>query len=85
MQVLAVLVPGDEDGVPGPGGPCSEIYIDRGPDHGPDGGPIVDEERFLEIWNLVFMQESLSAVRSKVDFDVLGPLPQPNIDTGMGL
>ena len=72
-------------GVPGPGGPCSEIYIDRGPEHGPDGGPIVDEDRFLEIWNLVFMQENLSAVRSKVDFDVSGPLPKPNIDTGMGL
>ncbi len=72
-------------GIPGPGGPCSEIYIDRGPEHGPDGGPIVDEDRFLEIWNLVFMQESLSAVRSKVDFDVSAPLPKPNIDTGMGL
>ena len=72
-------------GVPGPGGPCSEIYIDRGAEHGPDGGPVVDEDRFLEIWNLVFMQENLSAVRSKVDFDVSGPLPQPNIDTGMGL
>jgi alanyl-tRNA synthetase len=72
-------------GVPGPGGPCSEIYIDRGPEHGPDGGPVVDEDRFLEIWNLVFMQENLSAVRSKVDFDVSGPLPKPNIDTGMGL
>ena len=52
-------------GVPGPGGPCSEIYFDRGPDHGPDGGPIVDEERFLEVWNLVFMQFSLSAVRAE--------------------
>jgi alanyl-tRNA synthetase len=72
-------------GVPGPGGPASEIYIDRGPGHGPDGGPVVDEDRFLEIWNLVFMQEDLSAVRSKVDFDVRAPLPQKNIDTGMGL
>ncbi len=72
-------------GVPGPGGPASEIYIDRGPEHGPEGGPIVDEDRFLEIWNLVFMQEELSAVRSKVDFDVRAPLPTPNIDTGMGL
>ena len=44
-------------GVPGPGGPCSEIYIDRGPEYGPDGGPVVDEDRFLEFWNLVFMQE----------------------------
>jgi alanyl-tRNA synthetase len=72
-------------GVPGPGGPCSEIYVDRGPEYGPDGGPIVDEDRFLEIWNLVFMQEELSAVRTKDDFDVARPLPRKNIDTGMGL
>ena len=72
-------------GVPGPGGPASEIYVDRGPEHGPDGGPVVDEDRFLEIWNLVFMQEVLSEVRSKADFDVVGPLPNKNIDTGMGL
>lgn len=72
-------------GVPGPGGPCSEIYIDRGPAYGPEGGPNADEDRFLEIWNLVFMQEELSAVRAKDDFDVAGPLPAKNIDTGMGL
>ncbi len=72
-------------GVPGPGGPCSEIYVDRGPEHGPDGGPIVDEDRFLEIWNLVFMQFELGEVRTKVDFDTVGALPSPNIDTGMGL
>jgi alanyl-tRNA synthetase len=72
-------------GVPGPGGPDSEIFYDRGPDYGPDGGPVVDEERFLEIWNLVFMQSELSAVRSKEDFDVTGELPAKNIDTGMGL
>jgi alanyl-tRNA synthetase len=72
-------------GIPGPGGPCSEIYVDRGAAYGPDGGPIVDEDRFLEIWNLVFMQEELSKVRAKDDFDVSGPLPRPNIDTGMGL
>ncbi|MDO5663327.1 MAG: alanine--tRNA ligase, partial [Brachybacterium sp.] len=72
-------------GVPGPGGPCSEIYVDRGAEYGADGGPVVDEERFLEIWNLVFMQEELSAVRSKADFDVVGELPNKNIDTGMGL
>ena len=71
-------------GVPGPGGPCSEIYVDRGPEYGPDGGPIVDEDRFLEIWNLVFMQEELSAVRKKDDFDVARPLPRKNIDTGHG-
>jgi alanyl-tRNA synthetase len=72
-------------GVPGPAGPCSEIYVDRGPGHGPEGGPVVDEDRFLEIWNLVFMQEDLSAVRSKADFDIAGPLPRKNIDTGFGL
>ncbi len=72
-------------GVPGPGGPCSEIYYDRGPEYGKDGGPVVDEDRFLEIWNLVFMQESLHTVRAKDDFDVEGPLPAKNIDTGLGL
>ena len=72
-------------GQPGPAGPCSEIYIDRGPAYGRDGGPIVDDNRFTEIWNLVFMQEMLSEVRSKVDFDIAGPLPKKNIDTGMGL
>lgn len=72
-------------GIPGPGGPCSEIYIDRGPAFGADGGPVVDEDRFLEIWNLVFQTEVLSAVRAKDDFDVVGPLPSQNIDTGMGL
>ncbi|WP_395658753.1 alanine--tRNA ligase [Nocardioides sp.] len=80
-------------GVPGPGGPCSEILIDRGPAYGPDFDPTalgpdmpVDlEDRLLEIWNLVFMQDSLSAVRSKSDFDIAGSLPKKNIDTGMGL
>src|SRR3954451_11356927 len=72
-------------GIPGPGGPCSEIYIDRGPEYGPDGGPVVDEDRFLEIWNLVFMQEELNEVRAKDDFDVKAPLPAKNVDTGMGL
>ena len=73
-------------GVPGPGGPCSEIYIDRGPEYGPDGGPVVDEDRYLEIWNLVFMQDELGAVRSKVDFDVARRrCRSQNIDTGMGL
>ncbi|MBX6766124.1 MAG: alanine--tRNA ligase [Actinomadura rubrobrunea] len=72
-------------GVPGPGGPCSEIYYDRGPAYGREGGPVADEDRYLEVWNLVFMQSQLSAVRSKVDFDVAGDLPAKNIDTGMGL
>lgn len=80
-------------GVPGPGGPCSEILYDRGSAYGPDFAvtdlgpdmPTALEDRLLEVWNLVFMQEELSAVRSKDDFDVLGPLPKQNIDTGMGL
>ncbi len=73
-------------GVPGPGGPCSEILYDRGPDYGPDldFGP-KGEDRYLEIWNLVFMQDVLSAVRAKDDFDIAGSLPRKNIDTGMGL
>jgi alanyl-tRNA synthetase len=72
-------------GVPGPGGPCSEIYYDRGPEYGREGGPEADEDRYLEVWNLVFMQDMLSAVRAKDDFDVEGPLPFKNVDTGMGL
>jgi alanyl-tRNA synthetase len=72
-------------GVPGPGGPCSEIYYDRGPEYGRAGGPVADEDRYLEVWNLVFMQFQLSVVRNKEDFDVAGELPAKNIDTGMGL
>jgi alanyl-tRNA synthetase len=72
-------------GVPGPGGPCSEINYDRGPDYGAEGGPAVNGERYLELWNLVFMQYQLATVRTKVDFDIAGPLPKQNIDTGMGL
>ena len=72
-------------GVPGPGGPCSEIYYDRGPEYGRDGGPAADEDRFLEVWNLVFMQDSISKFRAKDDFDIEGLLPSKNVDTGMGL
>ncbi|HEY3438964.1 MAG TPA: alanine--tRNA ligase, partial [Actinotalea sp.] len=72
-------------GQPGPAGPCSEIYVDRGPEFGADGGPVVDEDRFLEIWNLVFMQYEIDSVQSKDDFRIIGDLKQKNIDTGMGL
>ena len=72
-------------GIPGPGGPCSEIYIDRGPEFGPDGGPEADEDRFLEIWNLVFQQEEITNVSAKDRFDVVRPLATRNIDTGGGL
>ena len=66
----------------GPCGPCSEIYYDRGEEHGcgrPDCGPGCECERYLEVWNLVFMEFDLA------DDGTLTPLPQQNIDTGMGL
>lgn len=72
-------------GQPGPAGPCSEIFFDRGPAYGIDGGPATDDDRYVEIWNLVFMQYSITDVKSKTDFTILGELPQKNIDTGLGL
>ncbi|MCS0639722.1 alanine--tRNA ligase [Streptomyces sp. LP05-1] len=72
-------------GVPGPCGPCSEINYDRGPEFGPEGGPAVNDERYVEIWNLVFMQFERGAGDGKEDFPILGDLPSKNIDTGLGL
>jgi alanyl-tRNA synthetase len=72
-------------GVPGPCGPCSEIYYDRGAEHGPEGGPIADEDRYIEVWNLVFMQFERGEGAGKEDYPILGELPAKNIDTGMGL
>ncbi|MFL6141953.1 MAG: alanine--tRNA ligase [Labedaea sp.] len=72
-------------GVPGPGGPCSEIYFDRGADYGRDGGPEADEDRYLEIWNLVFMQDVRGEGSPKKGHPILGELPAKNIDTGMGV
>ncbi|MFJ4225137.1 alanine--tRNA ligase [Microbacterium sp. NPDC089695] len=72
-------------GQPGPGGPDSEIFFDRGPAYGADGGPAADDTRFLEIWNLVFMQDFIENIRGKTEFDIVGELPMKNIDTGMGL
>jgi alanyl-tRNA synthetase len=72
-------------GLPGPAGPCSEIFFDRGPAYGIDGGPATDDDRYVEIWNLVFMQYEITNVQSKYDFDIVGELPAKNIDTGMGL
>ncbi|KAA2261995.1 alanine--tRNA ligase [Solihabitans fulvus] len=71
--------------VPGPCGPCSEIYYDRGPQFGEEGGPVVDEDRYLEVWNLVFMQNVRGPGGAKKDFEILGELPNKNIDTGMGV
>ncbi|WP_308464685.1 alanine--tRNA ligase [Rathayibacter soli] len=72
-------------GQPGPAGPCSEIFFDRGPAYGADGGPATDDDRYVEIWNLVFMQYLRGEGTSKNDFEILGDLPKKNIDTGMGL
>jgi alanyl-tRNA synthetase len=71
-------------GQPGPAGPCSEIFFDRGPAYGQDGGPATDDDRYVEIWNLVFMQYLRGEGQGK-SFDILGELPKKNIDTGMGL
>jgi alanyl-tRNA synthetase len=71
-------------GVPGPCGPCSEIYFDRGPEHGPEGGPDVDEDRYLEVWNLVFMQYERGPGGVKENYPIIGDLPAKNIDTGLG-
>ena len=72
-------------GVPGPCGPCSEIYYDRGPEYGKDGGPIADDNRYMEIWNLVFMQNERGEGTGKGDFEIVGELPKKNIDTGLGV
>ena len=73
-------------GVPGPCGPCSEIYYDRGPKYGKEGGPIADEDRYLEVWNLVFMQYERGAGEG-YDYvnHLIGDLPAKSIDTGMGV
>jgi alanyl-tRNA synthetase len=72
-------------GIPGPCGPSSEIYVDRGPEYGVGGGPVANEDRYIEIWNLVFMQNERGEGTGKSDFEILGPLPRKNIDTGMGV
>ncbi|MFF8831208.1 alanine--tRNA ligase [Streptomyces sp. NPDC015131] len=85
-----IVTRGDEDnfwsmGVPGPCGPCSELYYDRGPALGREGGPEVDEDRYMEFWNLVFMQYERGEGPGKSGYPILGELPRRNIDTGMGL
>ncbi|ARV64240.1 alanine--tRNA ligase [Corynebacterium glutamicum] len=72
-------------GVPGPCGPCSEIYYDRGEKYGKEGGPVADDNRYMEIWNLVFMEKERGQGIGKDNFDILGDLPKKNIDTGMGV
>lgn len=85
MQVLGMEDNFWTTGGPGPGGPCSEIYVDRGPEYGSDGGPIADENRYIEIWDLVFENFEVDNVKSKTDMHIVGELANKNIDTGMGL
>lgn len=72
-------------GQPGPAGPDSEIFYDRGPAYGKEGGPAADDDRYIEIWNLVFMQFQRGEGIGKDDFEILGELPKKNIDTGLGV
>jgi alanyl-tRNA synthetase len=86
MPIERIQRLGDKDnfwqmGPTGPCGPCSEIYIDRGPAYGPEGGPLNPEAeaRYLEFWNLVFMQFDQAEDGTRT------ALPKPSIDTGAGL
>lgn len=72
-------------GIPGPCGPSSEIYYDRGPEYGKEGGPVVDDSRYMEIWNLVFMEKERGEGTGKDNFEIVGDLPKKNIDTGLGV
>jgi alanyl-tRNA synthetase len=72
-------------GIPGPCGPSSELFYDRGPAFGAEGGPEVDEDRYMEFWNLVFMTSVRGPGHSKTDYKIVGKLPHNNIDTGLGV
>jgi alanyl-tRNA synthetase len=85
MQILGMEDNFWTTGGPGPGGPCSEIYVDRGPAFGKEGGPSADENRYIEIWDLVFENYEVDNVKSKTDLHIVGELENKNIDTGMGL
>ena len=85
MQILGMEDNFWTTGGPGPGGPCSEIYVDRGPEYGKEGGPAADENRYIEIWDLVFENYEVDNVKSKTDLHIVGELENKNIDTGMGL
>lgn len=72
-------------GIPGPCGPSSELFYDRGPAFGVEGGPAVDEDRYIEFWNLVFMTSIRGPGNTKTDYEIVGKLPHNNIDTGLGV
>jgi alanyl-tRNA synthetase len=85
MQIMGMEDNFWTTGGPGPGGPCSEIYVDRGPEYGLEGGPAADESRYIEIWDLVFENYEVDNVKSKTDLHIVGELEHKNIDTGAGL
>ncbi|MFT9393007.1 alanine--tRNA ligase [Bifidobacterium sp.] len=85
MQIMGMEDNFWTTGGPGPGGPCSEIYVDRGPEYGIEGGPAADESRYIEIWDLVFENYEVDNVKSKTDLHIVGELQHKNIDTGAGL
>lgn len=85
MQIMGMEDNFWTTGGPGPGGPCSEIYVDRGPEYGIEGGPAADESRYIEIWDLVFENFEVDNVKSKTDLHIVGELENKNIDTGAGL
>ncbi|MFT8358517.1 alanine--tRNA ligase [Bifidobacterium aquikefiri] len=85
MQIMGMEDNFWTTGGPGPGGPCSEIYVDRGPQYGIEGGPAADESRYIEIWDLVFENYEVDNVKSKTDLHIVGELQHKNIDTGAGL
>jgi alanyl-tRNA synthetase len=85
MQIMGMEDNFWTTGGPGPGGPCSEIYVDRGPEYGLEGGPAADESRYIEIWDLVFENYEVDNVKSKTDLHIVGELENKNIDTGAGL
>ncbi len=71
-------------GGPGPCGPCTEIFYDRGPEFGREGGPAADPDRFLEVWNLVFMRHVRGEGGTDDDFPIVGDLPRPCVESGLG-
>jgi alanyl-tRNA synthetase len=74
-----------DTGGPGPCGPCSEIFYDRGPAYGREGGPAVDVDRYLEVWNLVFMRHIRGEGGDADNIPIVGDLPRPCIESGLGL
>jgi len=75
-----------DTGGPGPCGPCSEIFYDRGAAHGPPGGPAVDTDRYLELWNLVFMKHLRGdGAPGDDELPIVGDLPRACLESGLGV